>query len=905
VVVRATDGNKYSEQNFTIIVTNVNDAPIGLEIPEQVWNEDENHTIDLSDYFVDVDGDSMTFSYSGGTNIAVQINGSIAKFIPAENWQGQDTISFYASDGLLTSDANDALLTVSAVNDKPVLNVPSQSTSEDTPITVNLDLYSSDTEGSALSYAVILKDTAKANCTVAGSILTIEPALDYNGIAHCTVVANDGTDDSNPSAFEIIISAVNDAPIGLEIPTQSWDEDKTHYINLMNYFSDVEGDTLAFTYLSPAHVTVVFSGPAQLALIPELNWLGTSSMSITANDGNGGTTTSNLFDLVVNSVNDAPVLELIADVSIVEGQAMKIVPSATDIDGDSLSYSFSAPLNSSGEWQTDFNDAGVYTATVTVSDGQLTDSQEVTITVGEAGNHAPVLQPIADATVNEGDLVDINPTATDIDEDVLTYTYSSPLNSNGEWQTGFTDAGVYPITVTVSDGMLGDSKSFTLTVLESGNHAPVLEHINDVEVVEGNLVDVNPVAYDPDGDQITITFSAPLDNNGEWQTGFTDAGTYMTTITVSDGQLNTSQNVQITIVESANHNPELNFIPDMTVTEGDLVKIVPSATDVDGDTVTFSFSAPLDNNGEWQTGFTDAGTYMTTVYAMDGKGGIEAQNVIITVNDAGNHAPVLDQLADVSVTEGEQVVITPHAVDVDGDTLSYTYTAPIDSDGEWQTGFTDAGVYPITVTVSDGEFSDSENFTLTVLESGNHAPSLDVPAEMSVIAGELVKIKPSATDPDGDAVMISISKPVGDDGVWQTKEGDEGSYFVIVTASDGHLTTTKQIVLTVLEKPFEKIGLDKITVEPEYLEAGEELKAVVKITNNGNVDMKGVSIKAIVSEFGLLGKTRSFKVKAGQSTTQTVSIEIPAWVEPGTYDLRVTVEKDNVRRVKHRMFTVI
>ena len=79
-------------------------------------------------------------------------------------------------------------------------------------------------------------------------------------------------------------------------------------------------------------------------------------------------------------------------------------------------------------------------------------------------NQAPVLDLLNDITVNEGDLVIITPTSTDLNDDIITYAYAI-LNSNGQWQTDYNSAGMYTVTVTASDGFgLTDSKQFTLTV---------------------------------------------------------------------------------------------------------------------------------------------------------------------------------------------------------------------------------------------------------------------------------------------------------------------------------------------------------------------------------------------------------------------------------------------------------
>ena len=53
--------------------------------------------------------------------------------------------------------------------------------------------------------------------------------------------------------------------------------------------------------------------------------------------------------------------------------------------------------------------------------------------------------------------------------------------------------------------------------------------------------------------------------------------------------------------------------------EGELVKLAPEAEDIDGDPIKFVYSSPLNQSGEWQTTYDDAGTHVTTVYAFDGK----------------------------------------------------------------------------------------------------------------------------------------------------------------------------------------------------------------------------------------------------------------------------------------------
>lgn len=82
-----------------------------------------------------------------------------------------------------------------------------------------------------------------------------------------------------------------------------------------------------------------------------------------------------------NYQNDPPVLDFIENITVFEGQIVQINPTANDADNDTLVFSFTPPLNSTGGWQTNIGDAGSYIVNVSVSDGNLTDSQIIEILV--------------------------------------------------------------------------------------------------------------------------------------------------------------------------------------------------------------------------------------------------------------------------------------------------------------------------------------------------------------------------------------------------------------------------------------------------------------------------------------------------------------------------------------------
>ncbi len=75
-----------------------------------------------------------------------------------------------------------------------------------------------------------------------------------------------------------------------------------------------------------------------------------------------------------------------------------------------------------------------------------------------------------------------------------------------------------------------------------------------------------------------------------------------------------------------------------------------------------------------------------------------------------------DNMTVIVVNETDFVDIKPNITDPDNDTLNFTFSDPLNESGQWQTEVGDAGTYPITVTVSDGESTSSMQFFLVVKE---------------------------------------------------------------------------------------------------------------------------------------------------------------------------------------------
>jgi len=111
--VTVTGSNPVVSNQVTIL-----DSAVAFikDIPRQMWSENEQHTLDLKEYFSDADGDAFSISMDPETveDIAVSINQEtkIVTFTPDEDWKGERKVKFKATQGLTTLESNQFSLVV-------------------------------------------------------------------------------------------------------------------------------------------------------------------------------------------------------------------------------------------------------------------------------------------------------------------------------------------------------------------------------------------------------------------------------------------------------------------------------------------------------------------------------------------------------------------------------------------------------------------------------------------------------------------------------------------------------------------------------------------------------------------------------------------------------------------------
>jgi hypothetical protein len=309
---------------------------------------------------------------------------------------------------------------------------------------------------------------------------------------------------------------------------------------------------------------------------------GTSPLTYIASDGDFtsvfGSPSQNITVTPVNgsasisTTNNPPVFTPVTDKTIKAGQTLSFQVSATDPEGQTLTYTSSnvptgAAFSQSTRtftWTPLESQVGDYNVTFFASDGTNTVSIIVKITV-TSSNTPPVFNPVSDQQINEGQLLSFQVTATDADSDPLTYSVSNlpqgatftPANGVFEWIPMFTQAGVYNVTFSVSDGKSTTNKIVKITVVNV-NRAPMFTvSMPNREVTVHNV----PVefsfqyqAMDPDEDALTYTIvtgpaGATINSAGlfKWSPAANQASMmYLLTVQVSDGNLSATTSCNIT-----------------------------------------------------------------------------------------------------------------------------------------------------------------------------------------------------------------------------------------------------------------------------------------------------------------------------------------------------------------------
>lgn len=351
---------------------------------------------------------------------------------------------------------------------------------------------------------------------------------------------------------------------------------------------------------------------------------------------------------------------------------------------------------------------------------------------------------------------------------------------------------------------LTENKTVAPIVIDIGGKTPAGEVTGEtvtpeqgvvIQATEGDLVQLKPEAYDPDGNKITFYFSKPFDSNGKWQTKEGDAGKYPVTVIASDGVANTSQDI-IVVINKMNKQPVIECPKEVVIKEGELLKLDCNIYDPEGESIIVEYSGFM-KGSTYQTNYEDAGEYTVQIKASDKEKSTESL-VKVRITDV-NRAPVIEQIPDeVTGIETDVISLNPTVSDPDGNKVTLTFSEPFDNKGVWKTKIGDAGTYKVSIVASDGKATSKKEISVVIAQK-NTPPMLKKISDIVVSEGETITIPIDATDREGDKLNITV-KGWMNSPTYTTTYDDAGEYSVTVVASDGELTSEQTFKVTVLDK---------------------------------------------------------------------------------------------------------
>ena len=357
---------------------------------------------------------------------------------------------------------------------------------------------------SPVTYEAIVDSNASFKRT--DSHLIITPKEDFHGYIFVDLKLD--------MSFILKVTPVNDIPMLADIETQSIDEDSELSLNL--FAIDMDGDNLTYGATIDGHGIVETEGD-MLTVIPNQDYNGPIYVSIAVSDGQD--TEESNFNIQVVPVNDPPVLDSIGSKSIVEDSYLRLSLSATDVDGDSLTYSADAGENAKVEIngdqlrvtpENDFN--GDIDVLVYVDDGTSKDKIKFVLKVIPV-NDAPVLTSIIPDAKKEK--INLRMLATDIDGDRLIYSVNTDASADVTVNDNLLTVkpnkdyeGTAPLTLKTFDGSSSVDTNITLI-----NPMPGVLAIAPQSMKEDTELILKLTAKDIDGDR--YIFNSKANKNSE------------------------------------------------------------------------------------------------------------------------------------------------------------------------------------------------------------------------------------------------------------------------------------------------------------------------------------------------------------------------------------------------------
>ena len=725
---------------FNITVNDVNRTPTATDNADTT-DEDTPVIITVILDDSDLDPEDVLFvnSVSNPPNGSAVINGdNTITYTPDPDFDGPtDTFTYQVCDGApgQLCDSATVTVTINPINDPPVALNNSDSTPEDTPVTISVLNNDSDVDGNLVPGTVqVLTGPSNGSTIVNGDgSIQYTPDPDFNGVDVYTYeVCDDGTplpSLCDTATVTITVNPVNDAPVLNFIPDQTTQEGNTLGFNVS--CTDVDGDSLQLS-VNNIPVGVSFAdngdGTGTFGYSPNFNVVSHpgsppaldtvfSGINVTCRDGS--LTDTQPFSINVEDTNRPPSANN-QTLTLNEDTQIPLTLSGSDADGDSRTFSINtSPANGTLNCPSlpnctyipdpDYNGPDSFTFNVDDGFGGITVGT-VNINVVPVEDPPVALNDVGNLDEDSGNVV-INVLTNDDDPDGDSVTIVGFGQPNGGSvscttndctytpNTNFNGTSIFTYTITDGNGNF-DTATVTVTV-DPVNDPPTAGPFS-TSVVESfptpTPVNIDLPANDLDGHAITCQITGGPVNGNLSPGGLTDCqGLYTYTPDVAFVGIDTftyevcdifsvcdSNTVTINVI---NFDPTAN--PQLIETEEDVVlPLEISGSDPNGDPITFELiggtgptngilscpNLPTGGDCTYTPNLDYFGPDSFQFRVTDQHGATDTATVNITVNPTNDPPEAVDDA--VSTNEDTPVLVTLMVSDVENDTLTCVSATP-------------------------------------------------------------------------------------------------------------------------------------------------------------------------------------------------------------------------------------
>lgn len=576
--IRVSDGQLSDEETITVTVTDVNSAPSLAPISNQTVAEGTELTITAVGTDPDLPAQTLTYSLvTGPEGAAIDAVSGEFRWTPTEaQGPGSFPVTIRVSDGILWAEQS-FTATVTEVNSPPVLAaISNRAINEGSTLTLTASATDVDLPKQTLTYSLVSPPSGAQINASTGAFSWKPTEAQGPGTFTITVRVSDGS-ATDQKSFTVTVNEVNVAPVIAAISNQTVVEGNLLTLTVSASDADVPKQTLNYWLASPPAGAAINSSTGVFTWRPT-EAQGPGSYTINVRVSDGLLTAQRSFTVSVTEFNSPPTLASISNQTIEQGRELKLtaIGSDPDLPAQTLTYSLvTAPTGASIDpvtgvltWTpTTSQGPGSFPVTVRVSDGSLSADQSFSVTVTQP-NTPPTLQAIPDQTVAEGTQLTVTAVATDTDLPAQTLTYSLLNPMDGAifdtttgvltWTpTESQGPGSFSVTIQVSDGLLTDSQSFTITVTEV-NTAPVLSPLGNRTITAGTPLTFTATATDADLPAQSLTYTLenapagasmnPSTGLFSWTPTLAQVATFTLSVLVSDGQLSDARSFTIAVM---------------------------------------------------------------------------------------------------------------------------------------------------------------------------------------------------------------------------------------------------------------------------------------------------------------------------------------------------------------------